>query len=578
MISNAKMKMRDREFALIAGLLAISAVLMYVFPSFAVENSAGQIDWITLPLVAFPLIAGTVLMAFASMQPYRLKDRIGQPIKLISLAFSLMMLGISSGLLFGWLESINWDLSQYNRYELEFEYAWMQSIGVSWHVGLDGLSFSMVWLTTVLIPIVMITTWEEKIGWYHHPLILMMGGALIGVFVALDFFMFFVFWEMTLIPMFFLILKWGGEDRRYAAQKFFIYTFTGSVVMLLGIITLYFLQPFSQALVDQGVLTGRTFDMTQMAIGAQAAANADIAWLGINMQKALFLTFLLGFLVKLPAVPFHTWLPDAHVQAPTAGSMLLAGVMLKMGGYGLFRVCATLFPEALLEYQWLLLTIGMVSLVYGSFVCLGQSNLKRLVAFSSVSHMGIILLGIATMEPLGFAGAIFMMFAHGIISPLLFAVAGAFKHHYHTLEIGSMRGMAKHSPWLATFMMFGWMASLGLPLLAGFVAEITVLIAFWKAFGWWVILPGITLIVTAAYYIWSMQKTIFEGGDDGEMPESLGGEPAPDISMWEVSGMMLLAMLTVLFGVLPWIFFDMMTGYAFGLFDGILLNVITGGA
>ena len=182
------------------------------------------------------------------------------------------------------------------------------------------------------------------------------------------------------------------------------------------------------------------------------------------------------------------------------------------------------------------------------------------------------------MEPLGFAGAIFMMFAHGIISPLLFAVAGAFKHHYHTLEIGSMRGMAKHSPWLATFMMFGWMASLGLPLLAGFVAEITVLIAFWKAFGWWVILPGITLMVTAAYYIWSMQKTIFEGGDAGEMPESLGGKPAPDISMWEVSGMMLLAMLTVLFGVLPWIFFDMMTGYAFGLFDGILLNVIGRGA
>ena len=578
MSTNPNMQLRDREFGLVAGLLLISAALMYFFPSFAVENNAGQIDWITLPLVAFPLIAACVLMAFASMQPHHLKANIGQPIKLISLVFSLMMLGISTGLLFGWLEAINWDVSQYNRYELEFEYAWIQTIGVSWHVGMDGLSFSMVWLTTILIPIVMITTWEEKAGWYHHPLILMMGGALVGVFVSLDMFMFYVFWELTLIPMFFLILKWGGDDRRYAAQKFFIYTFTASVVMLLGIVTLYFLQPSSQTLVDQGVLTGRSFDMTQMAIGAQAAANADIAWLGIDMQKALFLMFLLGFLVKLPAVPFHTWLPDAHVQAPTSGSMLLAGVMLKMGGYGLFRFCATLFPEALVEFQWLLLTIGMISLVYGSFVCLGQTNLKRLVAYSSVSHMGAILLGIATMEPLGYAGAIFMMFAHGIISPMLFAVAGAFKHHYHTLEIGSMRGMAKYSPWLSVYMMFSWMASLGLPLLAGFVAEITILIAFWKAFGWWVILPGITLAITAAYYLWSMQRTIFEGGDEGQPPESLHGEKPPDVSKWESTGMMLLALLTVLFGVLPWIFFSMMTGYAYGLFDGILLNVIGGGA
>ena len=491
------------------------------------------------------------------MASTRRKYNIETPIRLVSLIFSLIMLAVTTSLFFGILESIDWDFSTFNSYELEFSYVWNTTLGVNWHVGMDALSFSMVWLTTLILPIVMITTWEEKAGWYHHPLILMMGGALIGVFVSLDLFMFYVFWELTLIPMFFLILKWGGNDRRYAAQKFFIYTFTASVIMLLGIVTLYFLNDGS-------------FDITELTRASQAATDRGDIWLGANMQNALFLMFLIGFLVKLPAVPFHTWLPDAHVQAPTSGSMLLAGVMLKMGGYGLFRFCVSLFPDALVNFQWLLLTIGLVSLVYGSMVCLGQNNLKKMVAYSSVSHMGVITLGIATMEPLGFAAAIFMMFAHGIISPMLFAVCGSFKHHYHTLEIGAMRGLARHSPFLAVFMMFSWMASLGLPLLAGFVAEIALLIAFWKAFGWLVILPGITLAITAAYYLWSMQRTIFEGGLEGELPDSLGGDEPVDISRWEGSGMMIMALLIVLFGVLPWIVFDMMSGYSLAVFEGIL--------
>lgn len=554
---NANFKMGEREMVLITGFFAIIAILTYMFPSFTDTNSGGQIDWITMPLVGFPIIASGVLMAFASMATPRRKHKIETPIRLVSLMFSLIMLAVTTSLFFGILENINWDFSTFNSYELEFSYAWNTTLGVNWHVGMDALSFSMVWLTTLLLPIVMITTWEEKSGWYHHPLILMMGGALIGVFVSLDLFMFYVFWELTLIPMFFLILKWGGSERRYAAQKFFIYTFTASVIMLLGIITLYFLNDGS-------------FDITELTRASQAATDRGDVWLGANMQNALFLMFLLGFLVKLPAVPFHTWLPDAHVQAPTSGSMLLAGVMLKMGGYGLFRFCVSMFPDALVNFQWLLLTIGLVSLVYGSMVCLGQNNLKKMVAYSSVSHMGVITLGIATMEPLGFAAAIFMMFAHGIISPMLFAVCGSFKHHYHTLEIGTMRGLARHSPFLGVFMMFSWMASLGLPLLAGFVAEVALLIAFWKAFGWLVLLPGLTLVITAAYYLWSMQRTIFEGGLEGELPDSLQGESPVDISRWEGSGMMIMALLIVLFGVLPWIVFDMMSGYSLAVFEGIL--------
>jgi NADH-quinone oxidoreductase subunit M len=201
-----------------------------------------------------------------------------------------------------------------------------------------------------------------------------------------------------------------------------------------------------------------------------------------GLRHLVWLLLLVGFATKMPSVPVHTWLPDAHVEAPTAGSMILAGVMLKMGAYGFLRVAVTAFPGSTVVFTPLLILLGMVSLVYGAWVCMGQTNLKRMVAYSSISHMGLIFLGIATMQPLGIAGALFMMLAHGIISPLLFAVAGAFKHHYHTLEIGSMRGVAHHSPWLSGHMMLGWMASLGLPLLAGFVAEVAIMIAFWMTY------------------------------------------------------------------------------------------------
>jgi NADH-quinone oxidoreductase subunit M len=414
----------------------------------------------------------------------------------------------------------------------------------------------------------MIMTWDEKDGATYHPILLLMGGALIGVFVALDLFMFYIFWELTLIPMFFLILKWGGSDRRYAAQKFFIYTFTASLVMLLGLITLYFLQPEGNG-PFHGTITGRTFDMTTLFANAAAYNLGDNVFLGLEMQKILFVLLMIGFLVKLPAVPFHTWLPDAHVQAPTGGSMILAGVMLKMGAYGIMRIPIAIFPDALVYYQDVIMAIGLISLVWGSVVCLGQTNLKKMIAYSSVSHMGVILLGIASMQPLGYAAALFMMFAHGIISPMLFAVCGAFKHHYHSMEIGDMRGMAKWSPFLSVYMMFAWMASLGLPLLAGFVAELMILLAYWPIYGWWILLPGAVLAITAGYFLWSMQRTIFEGGDEGQPPASLNGETPPDITMPENIGMIILAVFTVIFGIFPFIALGMMDDWTVALFEGV---------
>ena len=542
-------------------------------------------DWISIPLVALPLVSSIAILAFVAYASPAARERMGPSIRMATLIFSLLMLALTTAMFFGseYIEgTMDWASLSFGSFNYEFRYVWIESLGIHWSVGMDALSFPMVWLTTFLLPVTIAATWNEKNAAVYFPLVLMMGGALIGVFVALDLFMFYVFWELTLIPMFFLILKWGGYDRKYASQKFFIYTFTASVIMLLGLVTVYFLQP--ENLSYAGAWTGRTFDIPTLTAHAQAA-NAGGEWfLGVGLQKVLFVMLMIGFLVKLPSVPFHTWLPDAHVQAPTGGSMLLAGVMLKMGAYGMFRLPLALFPHAAEHFQFWLLALGMVSLVWGAVVCLGQTNLKKMVAYSSVSHMGVILIGIATMQPLGWAAALFMMFAHGIISPMLFAVCGAFKHHYHSMEIGAMRGMAKHSPWLATSMMFAWMASLGLPLLAGFVAELMMFLALWHfiaAEGWsvlWMVGPAFVLAITAAYYLWSMQRTIFEGGDKTQPPESLHGQPVPDITDAEKWAMVIMAAFTILFGVMPWIALDMMNGWTVAFFETLLIPILTGGA
>jgi NADH-quinone oxidoreductase subunit M len=537
-------------------------------------------DWISIPLVGFPLVASIVLLAFVSNASESMRNRLSNPIRMATLIFSLVLLGITTGMFYQYFGNASWEGISFNTYEFTQRYTWIESLGIHWTVGLDALSFPMVWLTTFLLPVTIIATWNEKNGAIYFPIILGMGGALIGVFVALDLFMFYVFWELTLIPMFFLILMWGGADRKYASQKFFIYTFTASVIMLLGLITLYFFQDPVHPLSYAGSMTGRTFDIPTITQHALMENSNGNWYLGANIQKVLFAMLMLGFLVKLPAVPFHTWLPDAHVQAPTGGSMLLAGVMLKMGAYGMFRLPISLFPHALEYFQLALLIMGMISLVWGAIVCLGQTNLKKMVAYSSVSHMGVILIGIATMQPMGWAAALFMMFAHGIISPMLFAVCGAFKHHYHSMEIGAMRGMAKHSPWLATSMMFAWMASLGLPLLAGFVAELMMLIALWyflAAEGWsvfWMVGPALVLAITAAYYLWSMQRTIFEGGDETQPPTSLNGDPVPDIANPEKLAMLILALFTIVFGVMPWIALDMMHDWTIQIFEGLILPIL----
>jgi len=514
-----------------------------------------------------PLAVGLLLMILPRVLPESSAEGLIRVSRNISIGVALAIAAITTLLFLGQWGSIDWTNITQGGYVLQNEAVdLIPAIGVTWKVGADALSFPMIWLTAILIPISMLVEWDAKRGHLFFPLLLIMESALLGVFVALDLFVFYVFWELTLIPMFLLILLWGGEDRRYAAMKFFIYTFTASVFMLIGILVMYF---HTDAIAGLGSLSGHHFDLVAMTAQDNLIPSE-------GLRHFVWILLLIGFATKMPSVPVHTWLPDAHVQAPTAGSMLLAGVMLKMGAYGFLRISMTVFPESTIEFVPLLIFLGMVSLVYGAWVCMGQTNLKRMVAYSSVSHMGLIFLGIATMQPLGIAGALFMMFAHGIISPLLFAVAGAFKHHYHTLEIGSMRGIAHHSPWLAAHMMLGWMASLGLPLLAGFVAEVAILIAFWMTYGWLVLLPALTLIVTAAYYLNSMQRTIFESNDpdQGILPDTLHGENPSDLTWHENAGMLTLAAMTALFGIMPFIFWDMMSDWSSGFVINTMIEAM----
>ena len=513
----------------------------------------GELSVITL----VPLLSGLILLVLPNVLPSNISVKMQPSVRNVCIGISTALFLLTTLIFIGTVGDIDWMLNDFKSFKLQTENPpiLIKSIGVTWHLGTDALSFPMIWLTTLLIPISMLVQWDVENSHRFHALLLLMEGALIGVFVSLDLFIFYVFWELTLVPMFFLIMMWGGDDRKYASMKFFIYTFTASVLMLIGILVMYF--NTNPDPIYSGTLTGHHFNLALMTEQARIEGLIESE----GLRHLVWLLLLVGFATKMPSVPVHTWLPDAHVQAPTAGSMLLAGVMLKMGAYGFLRVAVAIFPESTLTFVPLLVFLGMASLVYGAIVCLGQTNLKRMVAYSSVSHMGLIFLGIATMQPIGFAGALFMMFAHGIISPLLFAVAGSFKHHYHTLEIGSMRGIAHHSPFLAGHMMLGWMGSLGLPLLAGFVAEVAIMIGFWMAFGWWVLLPALTLIFTALYYLTSMQKMIFESNHphQGILPETLHGEEPRDVNWHENAGMFILGALTILFGILPFIFWDMMS-------------------
>lgn len=479
-----------------------------------------------VPIVDAPVISASILAAVAGAVLVLLAGRTKRRARGLALAASLVPLVLATYMLLALLGSPT------DGYLFHESYRWIPTIGVTLTLGLDGISLPLFWLTAFLVPVSILFQWEED----HRPnrfhaLLLATGAPVLAVFAALDLFLFYVVWEVTLIPMFFLIAGWGGENRRYAAFKFFIYTFAASLVMLLGFLGIYF-----QAGAD-------TFLLTDLA--AVAGALDPVT------QRVLFGALLVGFAVKMPVVPFHTWLPDAHVQAPTAGSVLLAGILLKMGSYGIIRVALPLLPQGAQFFVPLLYVVAVLSILYGAVICLAQDDYKRLVAYSSISHMGMVLLGIAALNHAGVVGALFMMVAHGLVSPFLFMMTGVLKHNLGTRSIGKLQGLAARMPRTAALLVAGSMASLGLPGMAPFVAEFQIFLGTWQAFEYLMFIPILVMAVTAAYYLWAIQRTMFGPLEtDGDVP--LDG--VYDVNAHEGLALGVTLAVIVLVGIVPKLF------------------------
>ncbi len=439
--------------------------------------------------------------------------------------------------------------------DLDMTISWITTevLTINFALHVDGLSILMVFLTALLSLLVIVFSSAEKDRpQYFHALVLAMEVGLMGVYLASDYFLFYVMWELTLIPMYFMISWYGGPRRHYAAIKFFIYTHVASLVMLIGIFAMGF----------------EALSMTGTMDFSFAFINTVMPFADETFQILVFALLFFGFMVKMPSVPFHTWLPDAHVEAPTGGSVLLAGVMLKMGSYGIIRVCLEALPEGAAYWQWVIIAIGLLSMVYGAYACIAQSDLKKMVAFSSISHMGMVMLGIGCLSEAGVMFAIFQMFAHGLITGVLFMVAGMAGHNFGTREIPLLGGMAGKVPIYATFMMIGWMASLGLPGLVGFWGEFPLVFAFYdfiqsEGMLWLIVFCLLNLMLTAGYYLRSMQRVLF-----GVETTKIDMAHVHDVSKTEGIAMAVLVGLIALFGVWP----DLALGFI-GDYTSLLMGV-----
>jgi NADH-quinone oxidoreductase subunit M len=411
---------------------------------------------------------------------------------------------------------------------------WIPSIGAEYHLGVDGFSALLVLLTTLIGAIAVLSSWnaiEERQKEYYIFLLVLQTG-MIGAFVALDFLLFFLFWEVMLVPMYFLIGIWGSDRRLYSAIKFFLYTLVGSVVMLLGILALYF---------HQHTVTGvYSFDITAMH---RLSVPFDMQWW-------VFLAFFLGFAIKVPMFPFHTWLPDAHTDAPTAGSVVLAAVLLKMGTYGFIRFSLPILPEATQHFVPLVAGLAIVGIVYGALCALAQHDWKRLVAYSSVSHMGMVMLGLFALTPVGVTGSIIQQINHGISTGALFLIVGIVYERRHTREISEYSGLSKVMPIYAFVFLVMTMSSIGLPTLNGFIGEVLILQGVFVVSKWWAAVAATGIVLGAAYMLWLYQRTMF-GKIDNPKNERLA-----DLSLREVVTFVPLIILAVWIGLYPAPFLD----------------------
>jgi len=463
-------------------------------------------------VIFLPLIAFLISLALP-------KDNPGL-IRAFSLISSIAIFIVSLGLLAPyWFQTPG-------KFVYETNIAWVDSPAIRYHVAIDGISLWLVILTTLLTPLCVLVSWRsiDKHIKQFFAFLLLLEFGLIGVFCSLDLFLFFVFWEVSLVPMYFLIGVWGHERRIYSALKFFVYTMTGSMLMLVGIIYLY--------------NASGTFDYTRILAGIQ---NGSIP-LTSQEQLLLFLAFFIAFAIKVPLFPLHTWLPDAHVEAPTAGSVMLASVMLKMGTYGLLRFCVPMFPGAAHTCANWIVILAIIGIVYGALVAMVQPNMKKLVAYSSVSHLGFVVLGIFTFTQQGFDGAVYQMLNHGISTGALFLLVGFLYERRHSLEIVDYGGVSTPAPHLSTVFMITMLASIGLPMLNNFIGEYLVLQGAAIVYFRWSVFAALGVILSACYMLWMYQRVFF-----GKASDDLSHH-MPDLNIREYAIMVPLILLMVWMG------------------------------
>ncbi|MCY3647692.1 MAG: NADH-quinone oxidoreductase subunit M [Chloroflexi bacterium] len=468
-------------------------------------------------LVFLPAFAGLLILLLPA-------ERAGYS-RWLALLGSLVALAISIGMFF--------DFQTGGGFQFVDRASWIDvgSFEIQYFLAVDGLSMPLVVLTTFLTAAAVLVSFSIE----HRPrayfaCLMVLSTAVLGVFTAMDFLLFFLFWELELFPMYLLISVWGSGRREYSAMKFVLYTVAGSAFMLVAILALAF--------------SAGTFDMEVLGTSTITTAVLPLGW--------VFLFLFIGFAVKLPIVPLHTWLPDAHSDAPTAVSVMLAGVLLKMGGYAIIRTCVTILPDQANDYGIWLAAIGSISVLYGAFVTFRQTDVKRLIAYSSVSHMGLVLLGIGALGTTAMVGAAYQMLAHGLITGMLFVVVGLMYERTHTREIGRLGGLARQMPLIATGLVFAGFASVGLPSLAGFIAEITVFLGAFQKHEWAVIMAIFGVVLSAGYILWTLQRVVFG-------PVRHEWDEADDQKhWWEHASVIGLAALVILLGVYPSLIMDML--------------------
>ena len=495
----------------------ISAVLGAAVQSPTVPPAAGSTGSILLSLIVWlPLVGALVILGL----PNRTDANAGT-IKNVAMSFTAVPLLLAVFATVSTFTEIG-NFVYTGNFKYVEDYTWIGAFNVHYHLGVDGISLPLVLLSTLLFFVATLASLNLKHRVKEYfLLLLLLDVGVTGVFTALDLFLFFIFWEIELIPMFLLIMIWGGQRRVYAAWKFLLFTISASAFLLLAILILYF----------KG---GQTFDMTVLATSKLPTALGGL----------LFWLFFICFAIKLPSFPFHTWLPDAHVEAPTAMSVLLAGILLKMGGYGMIRICVGFFPGAAKQFSLAILALGVIGILWGGFAALVQDDMKRMVAYSSVSHMGFVLLGMSALTAVALNGAVFQLFAHGVITAALFLLVGLVYDRTHTRSIRELGGLAQRMPYLTVAWVIAALASLGLPGFAGFVAEFEIFVGSFGVHKIGTFLAVFGVVLSAGYLLWMLERVFF-----GQLKEAWQKlkDPGP-LELGYIAGMLFVIFLV---GVAP---------------------------